>query len=129
VGRDERADVASSAGLPMKSATSIVKKSLGAMKRSTVFSPMWSASTKYGPLPARAPRRRRRPRRARSRLAVDDQVLAVGLVPHRRHVDAELLRLHERRELRPALVGEAVADAPCCYVYLGRREMRRRAGN
>src|SRR5215207_540118 len=41
---------ASAAGLAMKSATSSVKKSLAAMNRSTVFTPMWSASTKYAPV-------------------------------------------------------------------------------
>src|SRR5215469_6840017 len=36
------------AGLPISSATSIVKKSHGAIKRSTFFRLMWSASRKYG---------------------------------------------------------------------------------
>ena len=41
----EGGEASSSGGLPMKSATSSVKKSLAARKPSTVLTPMWSAST------------------------------------------------------------------------------------
>ena len=40
---------AAAAGLPIKPATSKVKKSHGSRKRSTVAAVMWSASTKYAP--------------------------------------------------------------------------------
>ena len=110
-GRRNRSTASGPASTPIQSATSSVKKSLASRKASTVFRPMWSASTKYGPVQPRA-------RTARvglgpnvGRAAAHDRVLAVRLVPDGSDVDALAAGQDQRIELGRPLMGETVANA------------------
>ena len=94
----------------MKSATSIVKKSLDADEAVDRLQADVIGVDEVRPLPIERDDRGVGFGPDARRLAVHDQVLAVGLVPDRRDVDAELLRLDERGELGLALMGEAIAD-------------------
>jgi hypothetical protein len=95
----------------MKSATSMVKKSETPTKRSTVFSPMWSASRKYGAVQPRAFTAAVGRGAGASRLGAYDVCSRLGLVPDRHDLDAELLGREAGGELGFGFVGEAVAHA------------------
>jgi len=44
------------------------------------------------------------------RLAVDNQVFAIGFIPHRRHINPKLAGSDKRRQLSVALMGETITD-------------------
>ena len=99
------------AGLPIESATSIVKKSDADRKRSTVSSRIWSASMCHAGRPAERLHRRGRRRPHGVRLGADDQVFAVGFVPDGHHVRAVFRGEDTGAQLRLRLCCQN--DRPC----------------